>query len=127
MAKKPEQFKDEEIVIYWSRSNSAAAFDRVEAFAVGQSGPIGAVWFRWWGKTNGICEILHSFVHHQFRRRGVRTRMHRAIIQFFPDIRRFTTCIAADRAPEAWLKKMGFKKDDIQGFTLDLPRRAKKA
>lgn len=84
---------------------------------------IGVLWFKWC--SNQGLEILQSYVHHQFRRLGVRTWMHEQLQKAYPTVRKFVT-LGTTKDSKPWLKKMGFKKDEFQDWILVVEKKRSK-
>lgn len=78
--------------------------------------PIGLVWFRHVG-NNKILESLNSFVMDELRRSGIRTKMHRYLIEAYPDVTTFITGNATSSGMK-WLKATGFKQDRFGNWAL---------
>lgn len=83
---------------------------------------IGTVWFTWYG--NKALETLQSYVHHQFRRLGVRTWLHEELIKAYPVVEKFVT-LGTTPCSKPWLKKMGYKKDEFEDWILILEKKKK--
>lgn len=124
--KKLPKYKDNEIVLEWSRGSHACALDRIEAFETASGFPIGCVWYRYNGAENQIIEILQSFVSVRCRRRGVRTRIHNQMLAWFPKVLRITTPMAAGQEARGFLKSAGFKIEPVLGYVLNLPHGKRK-
>ena len=77
----------------------------VQAFSEDGSTFYGSVWFR--HETGNVISIQQSYVPEYLRRSGVRTALHRQLLEWYPE----TRMIVTGRATEfslPWLKKMGF-------------------
>lgn len=85
--------------------------------------PVGTAWYRLLGSEHQVLESLGSYVVDWARRRGVRTAMHRAILERWPGVRQVVTA-AATWEGEAWLRAAGFRRveDSVWSWVLEVPR-----
>lgn len=84
--------------------------------------PIGLLYHKWSG--NQAIEILQSYVHHQFRRLGVRTWMHEQLCATYPSCRKIVT-FGTTKDSKPWIRKMGFKKDEFGDYVLLIAKKKK--
>lgn len=84
---------------------------------------IGTVWYRW--STLSVIELLDSYVHHQFRRLGVRTWLQGKLQENYPGAKGFMT-LGATKESKPWLRKMGFQKDVERVWRLTLEKKKKR-
>jgi hypothetical protein len=114
-----KEIRDRSALSISYRQTGCPGCDVVEAIWNKSPCPIGTVWYTWRGK--GTIELLSSYVMNHYRRMGVRTYLHEWIISSYPNLKAITTSEGTkDSLP--WLKKMGFKKNDADGWRLDIKR-----
>jgi hypothetical protein len=70
--------------------------------------PIGILWYKWVGNTT--LEILYSFIIEDGRRCGVRTFMHKVLIDAYPSANKIITA-SGNKFSKPWLIKTGFKEN----------------
>lgn len=72
--------------------------------------PVGTVWYAI--RENSLSlEVLTSYVEPWARRLGVRSALHRALIDGYPTVKHFTTGLGLSKASRRWMKVKGYKKD----------------
>lgn len=76
--------------------------------------PVGQVWFRYVG--NHMVDILHSYVLPECRRVGLRTYLHRRILESHEDHWIMTSQGNSKSLP--WLEKMGFSQNERNEWVL---------
>lgn len=69
--------------------------------------PVGVVWFRF--EPNATISVYQSFVTDHFRRCGVRSAIHRAMLARYPSVRRVVTGRSTADG-QAWLAATGFRR-----------------
>lgn len=72
--------------------------------------PVGTVWYQL--GDGHTCSIMTSYVEPWARRLKVRTRLNKAIIEGYPDLKRITTGHAISKASAEFMKRQGYKKKD---------------
>ncbi len=99
------------------RNTSIPGSLAIEATFEDHPSPVGTVWFQWVG--NETITINESYVPKQFRRCGIRTYLHKKLIESYPTLKELTTgsCTTESRP---WLIKQGFKKDSHKDWVLEL-------
>lgn len=79
---------------------------------------LGYLWFRL--ESRNVIKISNSYVQEMVRRAGLRTWMHRKMLEDFPETRMIVTARATEFSLP-WLNKMGFKFNGVTDcFELDL-------
>jgi len=109
MTKKKTIHKD---TFFWWRESSVKGTLVYELMIPEHAMPICSVWARWVGKAT--IEVLQSFTIERFRRRGYRTHLHNEIAKLNHQAKWMMTA-GGNKDGKAWLKKMGFWKDEITG------------
>lgn len=84
--------------------------------------PIGCVYWRY-GEGNDTIEILTSFTINSLRRKGIRTQIHDAMVEFLGRTRFVTT--TGNKRSTPWLIKMGFKKNERGVWVLKIKEKLK--
>lgn len=92
----------------------------IEATHVDFPMPLATVWYR---ATYGHIEVLNSFVFEFVRRCGLRTFLHRQLIEAYPSALLITTGAGTPDGLR-WLKATGFRWRET-GWELRIRRRAK--
>lgn len=82
--------------------------------------PIGTVWYSL-RESSTVCEILTSYVEPWARRLGVRSALHRSLIDGYPTVKTIFTDSALSKASRKWMKSKGYKKS-AAGWRLEIER-----
>ena len=83
--------------------------------------PIGTVWYAL-RDSSTVCEILTSYVEPWARRLGVRTALHRALVQGYPAVETIVTDSALSKASRKWMKRQGYRRT-AAGWRLEVKRK----
>jgi hypothetical protein len=118
-----DRFRDEarrRLTVHFSQCECTPGTFRAEATVPSFSAPVGTVWYTWVG--NHTLEIGHSFVWEKLRRCGIRTTIHRQMLEWYaPTLRRVITG-AGSAEGSRWLRATGFRRDG-KDFVLDVRTR----
>lgn len=71
--------------------------------------PVGTVWYALRQNSTSL-EILASYVEPWARRLGVRSALHRALIDGYPTVGHIVTGSALSKASRRWMRSKGYKK-----------------
>lgn len=96
----------------------------IEALREHVPSPVGVVWYTFTDRCKAIV-IQRSYVREPYRRCGIRSFLHRSLIEAYPDVDRVVTDTGTDTG-EAWLLAAGFKKIKGRRFEFTVKRAARK-
>ena len=88
----------------------------IEATISSYSCPVGIIWFHWVG--NSTIELLYSFVLPELRRCGIRTKMHKILLEGYKSNLQTIITGAGTKDGKPWLKKMKFCKQKNGDYIL---------
>lgn len=93
----------------------------IEAITPGLPYPIAVVWFRF--RNHYAIDIMNSWTFDPLRRLGLRTYLHRRMIECWPSVLEVYSA-AATPSGEAWMLAAGYKKC-WDGWRYRVPKRKK--